>query len=232
MFDFSDLEDGDFEKFALFDYAPVQEHQQQLIQGPGGPTMGAAERRLQIANALLGEKKQVRMYILIYKNQPLEASLKQEGYWMGGNKNEFTLTIGVDDRQRVTWSRVISWTDEKSLEIDLREYIGVNFVNTGERLDLIPIVNWMAKNVELRWQRKQFAEFDYITVEPPWHWVLITFLVVTLVNVGSSAWSVLNQFVGEEGSYRAAGRRILHPKLQLPRRFGHSIDDDILFDED
>lgn len=154
--------------------------------------MPRAERLLQIANAKLGAPKKVRIFILIFKNQPLDASHKQEAYWRGGNKNEFVFTIGINDANKVTWARAFSWTEVERLKIDARDYMVQNFIDPGRELDLVPVVNWTAKNINTYWVKKDFRDFDYITIAPPLWAQILTFVVTLIVNIGASAWTVLN----------------------------------------
>jgi len=139
-------------------------------------------------NATLGRKKQIRMWILIFKGKPLEAGLEQESYWKGGNKNEFTLAIGVDDQQSVQWVHPISWTEVDMLKIEARHY-----VDTMKTLDLVKVVDWLAPMIEKDFIRKPFAEFSYLTVNPPPWGIITTFVVTVIFNFVLSLWLIYNR---------------------------------------
>ena len=55
------------------------------------------------------------------------------------------------------------------------------------------LVDEIGPMVQEKFVRKQFADFDYITIEPPFWAVMTTFLVTIAVNVGLSLWIVHNE---------------------------------------
>lgn len=206
VFNFPDVLPEEVENFGLHDYPPILDgYKQRNILGNGGPSQPKADARLQQANALLGAPKQVRMYILLYKNQPLEASHKQEGLWKGGNKNELVLTIGLDDQNHVDWARVFSWSDSERLKVDIREYVAKTFKDRP--LDLVMVVNHMARHTEEQFVRKEFAEFSYLKVEPPFWGVILAYVLTLLASGGVTAWTLLNDLRKGDAELRGAFRR-------------------------
>lgn len=174
-------------KFApVIDYPKLDHFHQPCILGH---CQGCekAERKLSVWNAKLGKDKQVRMYVVIFKNEAMDAALQQESYWQGGNKNEFIMCVGVDDDNAVTWAYPISWTENEGLKIDVRDY----FVSM-KKLDIEKGVDYMANAVAKDFQRKHFKDFSYISVDPPLWAILTTMAVTLLVNVGLSIWFVRN----------------------------------------
>jgi len=180
----------DPKKYGLYEYPKVNAHYYvPAILGPGGLTKNAAEKKFQLINAKLGRSKQVRVFVLIFMNKPLEAGHDQENYWVGGNKNEFILTIGVDKEYRVQWCYPISWTDTEILKVESRA-----FVEEQEQLDLVALADWLYPKIKANFERKQFAEFSYLTVEPPVWALLVTYIVTLLLNIGAALWVIFNQF--------------------------------------
>lgn len=176
--------------YGLFEYPDVNGYYTQpLILGSGGPTQAEAEKRLQWWNATLGPKRQVRIFILVFQNQPLQAGFDQENYWKGGNKNEFIVTMGVDGQNRVQWSHAISWTEAEELKIETRDW-----VSSMGTLDLTKLVDWLGPEVEKKWKRKHFRDFSYLSVEPPLWAVLLAYFVTLAANLGVSYWAVRNQY--------------------------------------
>jgi len=150
---------------------------------------GKAQRKFQLINGYMGRSKQLRVWVLLFKNQPRDAGHLQEALWIGANKNEFVITIGVDSQYNVEWSHVFSWTETERLKIDTRYY-----VEEQEELDLVALADWLKPRLRKQWERREFAEFDYLKVEPPtWAVVLIFFLTI-LANVAVSAYVVMNQY--------------------------------------
>lgn len=189
IFNFQDVSDLDRASYHLFEYPAISGfYGQKSILGNGDSTQVKAEEILRIANAKLGRAKQVRIFVLVFRNQPLEAGMLQEQFWKRGNKNELVITLGVDDSGKVQWSHVFSWTEVEELKIELRDYAA----NMGP-LNLVAIVNTAIPLVEEKWKRKQFAEFRYLTVEPAGWAVGLVFLGTLLVNLGIAAWAVHNK---------------------------------------
>ncbi|MBM2820839.1 MAG: hypothetical protein HW405_599, partial [Candidatus Berkelbacteria bacterium] len=148
--------------YNLFNYPKVSGYTCQGILGDGGPTQRAAERQIQLLNALLGASKKVRVWILVFKDKSSQASVEQECYWKGGNKNEFIVTIGVDRAYNVKWARSISWTSASSLKTDAKV-----FVQSQQKLDLVALVRWLKPQIQDRYVHNSFKQFDYLTVDPP-----------------------------------------------------------------
>lgn len=189
---FDDVSAADRKTYGLFDYPEIVGHFQcPSILGNGGPTQPEAERLLTIANAKLGKKKEVRLWILLFKNQPLQAAFLQQNLWQGGNKNEFILAIGTDNEGKVEWCHPISWTEVEDLKIDARNAV---LEQKGQPLDLVKVARWLTPEIEGRFIRKRFSDFSYLTVEPPLWAVILTFLATVAANGGLSYWIVTNEF--------------------------------------
>jgi hypothetical protein len=75
----------------------------------------------------------------------------------------------------------------------------------GKPVDLVALMPWIAENIEQRFVRRQFAEFSYLTVEPPLWMVILTFLLTIGVNVGISYWIIQNEFT-TDGTFEAPPR--------------------------
>jgi hypothetical protein len=200
VFNYPEVSKEDRAAYGLYDYAPIQGYSQTQILGNGGPTQDAAERRLQIVNALLGKDKKVRIYVLIFRNQPIDAAMKQEALWKKGNKNEFVLCLGLNDSNKAQWAHAFSWTKVELLMVRARDYISTNFMGKEREIDLVPVVNFLASDINDKWVKRDFREFSYLSVDPPGWAILLTFFVVLLVDIGLSLWAVLNQF--EPGATR------------------------------
>ncbi len=84
---------------------------------------------------------------------------------------------------------MFSWTEVELLKLDVR-----NFIITQEKLDLVSIVEYLSSNVKTKFIRKPFADFSYLTVEPPLWIVLLIYATIISVCAGISAWIVHNEF--------------------------------------
>lgn len=206
VFNFPEVENP--KALGLFDYPGIGGHYTMAsILGPSVPGKPEAERKLSLANAKLGRMKQVRMWILIFKDQSSDVAYQQEAYWKRGNKNEFVLTIGIDAKNNIQWAVPFSWTEVESLKISARNFVEEN---KGEQLDLVAVVDWLKDNVAKTWVRKQFKDFSYLTVEPPTWAVVLAYLANIIVTAGISIWAVMNKYTDKPrfdfGGFRSRGR--------------------------
>lgn len=185
VFSFQELDSIDIKTYKPFDYPNVynQFHQDVIL----GYTDPAAEHKLQVLNSRLGRPKQVRVFILVFKNQPLEAGHIQERYWEGSNKNEFVITIGINDQNEVQWSYDFSWTEVEETKVETRD-----FINSQKQLDLSSIVDFTYQEIETKWIRKDFKKFEYLTIQPTMTQTFWIFFLTILINTGLGFWIVLN----------------------------------------
>lgn len=187
VFNFKEVNPKDY---GLFEYPKIDsEYKQRSIIGNGGADHIQAEKKLDYFNATLGGRKQVRMFVLIFKNQPLQAGFDQENYWKGGNKNEFVTCIGVDDSLTIQWAHIFSWSEVEDLKIDARDQL-----EHDKPLELVKYVDWLGSNIESRFKRKSFKDFDYLSVEPPAGAVAFVYLLTIALCVGIGWWAVRNEY--------------------------------------
>lgn len=183
------FQDVDPKTYHLFDYPKIHNfYEQPCILGNGGITQQVAEVQLSRWNAKLGPTRQCRIFILIFRDVPLQAGFEQECYWKGGNKNEFVVTIGVNKDDEIQWTHAFSWTEVETLKIETRDYI-----NSLQKLNLEMIVKWLGPEVEKSFKRKHFKEFSYLTVEPPGWAICLVFVLTILVNIGTSVFFIKNE---------------------------------------
>jgi hypothetical protein len=192
VFNFAKVDSEDVKDYGLYSYPPVPGFWYNPILGWSDP---AASRRLQQYNAQLGAWRQVHIMILVYKDKPVKAAIYQEGYWKGGNKNEFILCIGVRDN-KVAWAKVISWTEQDILKV------GVEKTVQAMPFNLVAISDYMAGEVQKKFVRKQFKDFSYLTVEPTSTAVWVAFIITLLTTIGLSIYVVLNGLDGSSSRYR------------------------------
>lgn len=136
-----------------------------------------ADESLQLYNARMGKIKQVKVWILLFKNQPRSTGLEQESYWKGGQKNEVVVCIGSNADKK--WCHTFCWspdgnTSNDMMKIEIRDHIENN------NLSLMETVDFVTKKVTEKFVRKQFKEFEYLTVETP-IWASITVLMVSMI---------------------------------------------------
>ena len=45
-----------------------------------------------------------------------------------------------------------------------------------------------------KYERKDFKEFDYVTVEPPTWAIIVTFILTIAITFGLCYWAVVNEY--------------------------------------
>jgi len=190
VFNYPEISDKDKAFYGLYEYPEITEgYKQRSILGYGDTTQNTAERKMQILNAKLGPKKQVKVFVLIFRNKSDDVAYQQECYWKGGNKNEFIVCIGLDNANNVKWCRPFSFTEVQEIKVETR-----NFVQEMGQLNLSKISDFLYSEVDSKFKRKSFEDFSYLTVEPKGWQVVLTFILTLLINVGLSVWIIRNNF--------------------------------------
>ena len=100
--------------YGLFDYPEIHDFKQNPILTTGYTPSVQNVKLLDRVNAHLGSSKQCRIFLLVWENKSIDIAHYQEGYWKGGNKNEFIINIGIDSLTReIEWCHNTSWTEEQ-----------------------------------------------------------------------------------------------------------------------
>lgn len=187
IFNFREIENP--QETGVYEYPSVNRHHQKTVLGSAGSATMAGEREVAYWNSTLGRKNQVRLFVLIYKDQPLEVAMDQEAYWKGGNKNELVSCVGVDKDYNVQWSYVFSWSKSETLKVEARDFLAEQ-----KTLDIAAYAAWLGPQIEKRWERLPFEQFNYLTVSPSWWAIIIAWIVQIIVSVLLALWAVKNQY--------------------------------------
>lgn len=178
----------DVDPKGLIPYPPVDGYAQNCVLGVQVKAKDVAERRLAFLNATLGAKSQIRVFILLFKNVPLQTAMNQRALWKGGNKNELVILLSVDDAQNVQWADVFSWSEAENLKVAARSKL-----MESQPLDLPSYIDWLGPEIRLKWRRRHFREFSYLSVQPPLWYIVVAFLIVLLLCIGISWWVIHNE---------------------------------------
>ncbi len=190
VFNYGKVTNTEKEKYSLKDYPKIYDtFKMDAVLGDSSSDSNLANLEFQYLNGLLGPTKQVRFFVLIFKNQPIDASLYQEKYWSGGNKNEFVINIGIDENRNVKWSKVFSWSKSEILKTNVQ-----NFINNQEIFNLQKVAKYVETEAEKHFVRRSFKEFDYLTVEPPLLSILLTYILTICINFFISLWLLRNNY--------------------------------------
>lgn len=184
IFRYEEISRQEAQELGLYDYPAIHNYEQQPIIGLDIAT-DADQRAFQLLNATMGSSCQVHFFVLIYDaSKGLTIGEKQRAYWHGGNKNEFTICLGVEhpkvsdssddigeDPYVLRWCNAFSWMDEPQMELALESWARDH---EGAPLDLQQFAGWLRDNIHL-WQRKEWKDFKYITNPMTWWQLLIIF---------------------------------------------------------
>ncbi len=191
VFNYRDVDTAQQRFLGLYDYPKSLEGNNiQSIIGYQSTNLNTLNNKLNRWNSLLGNKKQVKVWFLIYDNKPRTAGMIQETYWKGGNKNEFIVCIGLDKNKNIKWSHVFSWTKKIHLKNQIRDLIINQKQLNDQTFDYI--LNQTMTEVDKQFERRHFKEFNYLTVEPPTWCIITTYIVVLLISIGSLLWAITN----------------------------------------
>jgi hypothetical protein len=181
VFHFKDLDS--IQKLKVVDYPEIEESKQNSCVGCNDYD----KVTLRKINGLQGKKHQIKIFVLIFKNQKESVAELQKQYWKGGNKNE--LVICVDSKSR--WAKSFSWSDDKRLESQANQL----FMN--EHLTIRKKLIELNKLVPKLWKRKQFSDFDYIDVQLTTNQLIWIYIITFIVSIGILIFGISNDINDE-----------------------------------
>lgn len=148
-----------------------------------------ADWMLQLLNAKYGPTHQVRVWVVVFdaSKQSVSTGIAQENFWEGGNKNELCICIGLKAGVP-DWCHTFSWTDNQYVKINIR-----NFVQNMKSMDWAELTKFVSKEIETDWQRKNFKDFDYISVQVGVGWVIAAWIIQLLIAVGCVVYSIFGE---------------------------------------
>lgn len=152
-----------------------------------------AQEVIQRINGHLGPTKQVRVWVLLHYTDDANVAWLQENYWVGGNKNELVINIGVDSSMNVKWVNTFSWSTSAGLEDNITKY--VKSIKKLDKTAWTALGSFLLANVEKDWVRLEFKQFDYLTVEPPLWTIILVYFLTIVVCIAVSIWVVRNEFM-------------------------------------
>ena len=173
IFRFESIPDDEAQELGLHPYPAINYLDQSPILGKS--IDGYTEQLFRAFNAYYGGLNQIRVFVHLFDaSQGIEIAEKQQAYWKGGNKNEFSVCLGLDGNT-VKWCYTFSWMDEPTLGVNTEDYF-----RHHPELDLRAYVRWLAENIDM-WKRKEFADFRYLRVQlSPKQAALLLILCVSL----------------------------------------------------
>lgn len=192
IFKYGNISEEEIKENKLFDYPEIKNNDQNPILGFNATDTDIDAVRY--LNGYRGPKNQIHVFILCFNNPSLEVAEMQKAYWQGGNKNEFVVCLGVKNNT-VIWCNPFSWSDEPMLEVKTRDYFikhpNINFKDYAE---------WLDTQIDKNWHRKEFNDFNYLSIELSIGWYIAILLIILCYNVGISYWVITNEFTLDKPS--------------------------------
>lgn len=192
IFKYGNLREEEIKENKLFDYPEIKNNDQNPILGFNATDTDIDAVRY--LNGYRGPKNQIHVFILCFNNPSLEVAEMQKAYWQGGNKNEFVVCLGVKNN-KVIWCNPFSWSDEPMLEVKTRDYFikypDINFKDYAE---------WLDTQIDKNWHRKEFNDFNYLSIELSIGWYIAILIIILCYNVGISYWVITNEFTLDKPS--------------------------------
>jgi len=200
VFDYPDVTDEDTKTYGLVDYPEIVGYKQNTVLGDTVKWMrkwerAVGEKLIQHSCGYWGPRKDANIWLVFFVDKPMISASMQEAYWEGGNDNEVTICVGLSSKTReIQWVKPFSWTPNRTILVNLREDImntkNFNFKKIKEAID---------KNMP-SYKKKDFKEFNYLTVEPP-TWAIVTTILVTIITtVSLCVWAVKNDYIADENN--------------------------------
>ena len=191
IFGFEEISKKQAHELGLYDYPYIEHNDQLPVLSDSIAIDDKSIDAVKYVNGFYGSKYQFRLYILTFPyDKGIEISELQRSYWVGGNKNELVVCLGMKDKTTVGWCNAFCWSDSPKLELLTEQYF-----TEKDSLDLTSYTKYIRSCIERGdWQRKEFSDFDYIRSEPSGIQNIVLLIIVLLYNIGISIYIVVNDF--------------------------------------
>lgn len=169
------IKEKEARSLGLFFYPPVREDQDSIL---GRDFPQSTLKKFRLLNALNGWNHQIHLFILFFDaKQGIQIAEKQRAFWEGGNKNELTVCLGMDEGM-VQWCRAFSWCDDITLQVKTEGWF-----RDHPSLDMDAFHRFLLNNLHL-WKRKEFKDFNYLHVSLSKKQMIWLSLLTILLEVG------------------------------------------------
>lgn len=143
-----------------------------------------------------GKKRSWKQVNVIFVNvgadKPQEYGLALQDKWENGNKNDFIVSFSMNKDGKLNWVYPFTWSEVERLKIDVRELM----MQTETISDFKPIVKEVSNLVIEKYERKEFADFDYLSVDLS----TISHVLIWISNIIAAI--ILMYFYSESRYYR------------------------------
>lgn len=156
-----------------------------IAVGVSVPALAQWNQELAERLRALGPRKQVNWVVVLTNEGSPSFADAVRVKWLGGKKNDVIVVLGVPQYPKLSWVRVLSWTDKELFKVQLRD----DLLALGD-VDQAAVFDLMERHTAGGYLRKDMADFEYLAneIQPP-TWVLV--LAGLLGVVGSVGLSLI-----------------------------------------
>jgi len=159
----------------------IKKYPRPADKGNTSPVLGGASQEdellLRRINAEFGPKYQIHTILMLFHGQDRSVVDDVMSAWQGPNKNELVTFVGVTE-SRVQWCSVQSWMDNTTIHKSIENEL------VGEVWNINDYARALREFVPEQWERKEFADFEYIKISIHWAWKLLAVFIGIAVNIG------------------------------------------------
>jgi hypothetical protein len=200
VFGYQKVDTADIKYYGLYELPSPQNYfYQDIILGENiSPKI---QEYFNAMNGWIGSMDSCRVFICLFKNKPQSVGLLQESYWVGGNKNEVTICLGLNDNDSIQWVYPFSHSFTKSgtLQQDLKDY----FYKLPRLTDNVwyKVADKLLIQIHSKFHRIEFTNpsegFSYLRIDPPRWAVILNIILTLLICLGVTSFSIFNEFDNE-----------------------------------
>jgi len=117
----------------------------------GGNVSKQTQENFRKLNAKFGVSDSLRLWILVFDNEPSSIAAYQENYWVKGNQNELIICIGTKGEE-ITWAHSFSWSLSEDFTMEVTQKILDLYTVTietkaGQKLPIAIPINTKIKEI-------------------------------------------------------------------------------------
>lgn len=200
VFGYQKIDTADVREYGLYDLPEPENYffQNVLL---GGIVTTKVQEYFNAMNGWIGSEDSCRVFICLFRNSSPDVGLLQESYWVGGNKNEVTICLGLDNNDSINWVYPFShsFTKSGSLEVDLKNYFR-ELPRLNENV-WYQVADYLQKEIHSKFHRIEFTKpsegFSYLRIDPPRWAVILNIILTLLICLGVTAFAIFNEFDNE-----------------------------------
>lgn len=124
-----------------------------------------------------GAAKKVNLVTVFTNEKDQRFSQAIEAAWMGGKKNDVITIIGVEEWPKISWVRVLSWTESEYFKVATRDKL-----YAMENVDIDKYFTIMGESIDKDYTYSSMRRFEHLSNDraPPL-WAIVTAIILTVL---------------------------------------------------